>query len=332
MERPIGFNLFTQGRGVDNHLVASTIVSAFEHLWSESWGPRLEYILSNTIEALLEVGQVSLLSAQRLLSDAVFRARIVRRVRNPVVRGFWLSEFESWPDRQKAEALAPVQNKLGRLFTSPLLRNILGQVKSTIDVGFMMDDSRILVANLSRGRLGEDKSDLLGSLLVAAFHLAAMQRAARPEENRPDFCLYVDELQSFTSRTFTSTLSEARKYRLSLVLAHQYLDQLSNSLQSAILGNAGTLISFGVGPEDAVRLSRSFEPYQPDALVSLDRGEILVRTLEGGRHTEPFRARVLPPGAARPGRREKLKALSREKYGRARAEIEDKLYRWWGME
>ena len=327
---PIGFNLLKQDNSLDQHLVASTIVSAFKHLWHDSWGPRLEYILSNTIQTLLDVGQgqASFLSVQKLLVDDNYRHRIVRRTQDPVLRAFWLREFDQYRLNLRTEAIAPIQNKVGRLLSSSLMRNILCQPRSTINFSSIMTGRKIFIANLSKGLLGEDKSHLLGSLLVVAFYLAAMQRAEMPEGDRQDFYCYIDEFHNFGGDTFASILSEARKYRLALTLAHQYLDQLQTPLQSAIFGNVGTLMSFGVGPEDAARMSTALEPYRPDVLTSLDRGQICVRTLGHDHQTETFRAQVRPVNVTTHGRGAAVIKHSRRCHGRSRDRVERKLNRW----
>jgi hypothetical protein len=201
-------------------------VSAFKSIWRDSWGPRLEYILYAAVAALLECENESLLGLQRMLSDARYRAWVVRQVKDPIVRSFWVNEFENYDDRFLTEAVAPIQNKVGQLLMSPQLRNILGQVRSKINARSMMDNKLIFIADLSKGKLGEDKSNLLGALLVTQFQLAAMSRADMPEAQRRDFFLYVDEFQSFATDSFISILSEARKYRLCLTLSHQYVEQL----------------------------------------------------------------------------------------------------------
>jgi len=326
-EKPIGFNIFTQGNNLDADIVRSTVVGSFKHLWHDSWGPRMEYVLSNTIQSILEAEPGSLLSCQRMLNDKLYRARIVSKLKDPVLINFWRQEFAGYSDRFRAEVIAPIQNKLGRLTTSPLLRNILGQVRSTINLRFMLDNRRILLANLSKGKIGEDNSSILGSLLVTAFHLSAMQRADEEESDRRDFTLYLDEFQNFGGDTFISTLSEARKFRLSLVLAHQYMNQLPVPLQHAVTGNVGTMVCFGISPEDADRLQKHFDPYNSDMLVSLDRGKACMRTTINGAYLEPFRVAIPPPPPPQHGHREMLTARSRLKYGRPREEIERKLAR-----
>ncbi len=219
----------------DRHLVASGIVGSFKSIWRDSWGPRLEYILYNAIAALLDCPNTSLLGVNRMLTDADCRRRIVAKVRDPFVRAFWTDEYENYDPRFQREAIAPIQNKLGQFIQNPVIRNILGQVRSKVSIPFMMDTGRIFLANLSKGKLGADKSNLLGSLLTTQFQLAAMARVNRPEHERRDFYLFIDEFQNFTTDAFASILSEARKYRLCLTLSHQYIEQIPDPIRAAIL-------------------------------------------------------------------------------------------------
>src|SRR4029077_6961912 len=222
---PIGFNLVRSSVDQRNYLQSSGVVGAFKHLWRDSWGPRLEYILYASVAALMECENVSLLGVPRMLVDARYRSRILKQVRDPIVLSFWENEFARFDKRFVAEVIAPIQNKVGQLLMAAPLRNVFGQVKSKIDPRFIMDNERIFIANLSKGRLGEDKTNLLGSLLVSKFQTAAMERADIPEESRKDFYLYIDEFPNFATDSFAAILSEARKYRLNLTLSHQYIDQ-----------------------------------------------------------------------------------------------------------
>ena len=218
----------------------------------------MEYILYASVAALLDCDNVSLLGVQRMLSDGRYRAWVVKQIKDPMVRSFWVNEFENYDKKFLQEAIAPIQNKVGQLLMSPHVRNILGQVRSRIDARFMMDDGRIFIADVSKGKLGADKSNLLGALLVTQFQLAAMSRADVPEEERRDFFLYVDEFQSFASDSFVSILSEARKYRLCLTLSHQYVDQLRPEIRDAVFGNVGSIVAFRVGHRDAKQLEQAF--------------------------------------------------------------------------
>ena len=264
-----------------------------------------------------------------MLTDDTYRARIVARLEDPVVRAFWLDEFDRYDKRFRQEAIAPVQNKIGQFLASAPMRNILGQVKSTIDPRFIMDNRRILIAKLSKGQLGEDKANLLGSLLITKFQLAAMSRSAIPEDERQDFHLYIDEFHNFTTNSFATMLSEARKYRLCLTLSHQYIDQLSEALQKAVFGNVGTLISFRIGSRDAAALGKEFAPtFESNDLISLGRYSIYLKLMIDGVCSRPFSATTLEPDMEPIGRREIVINRSRERFSRRRDIIEDKIKRW----
>lgn len=328
-EYPIGFNLLGQVAEGSRHLVASGIVSVFKSIWSDFWGPRLEYILYAAVAAILDCENVSLLSVQRMLSDARYRAWIVKQVKDPMVRSFWENEFEGYEKKFLQEAVAPIQNKVGQLLMSPHLRNILGQVKSRIDARFMMDNKRVFIANLSKGKLGADKANLLGALLVTQFQLAAMARADVPESARQDFFLYVDEFQSFASDSFISILSEARKYRLCLTLSHQYLGQLKPAILDAVLGNVGSLVAFRVGHEDAKALEMAFgNTYAASHFSGLSNREVYAKLLSDGQDIEPFCGQTLPPILRHCGHRDTIIRRSREKYATPRATVERKIKLW----
>ncbi len=329
LDFPIGLNLIANVAPDDRHLVASGIVGAFKSIWRDSWGPRLEYILYNAIAALLDCPNTSLLGVNRMLTDADYRRRIVAKVRDPFVRAFWTDEYEQYDPRFQREAIAPIQNKLGQFLLNPVVRNILGQVRTKVNIPFMMNTGRIFIANLSKGKLGADKANLLGSLLTTQFQLGAMARVNQPENERRDFFLFLDEFHNFTTDAFTSILSEARKYRLCLALAHQYIEQVPLPVRSAVFGNVGSLISFRVGNADAEVLQREFgKSYVMETFVGLDRFEIIARLSSDGQTREAFRAQTLPPIEHQVGRREKLIARSREKYATSRAEVEMKIERW----
>lgn len=329
LEFPIGLNVIGSVAPDDRHLVASGIVAAFKGIWRDSWGPRLEYILYNSASALLESRNQTLLGVNRLLTDDHYRAKIIRQVKDPFIRAFWAEEYENYDERFKREAIAPIQNKIGQFLLNPVVRNILGQVKKKVDLPFVMDNGRLFIANLSKGQLGHDKANLLGSLLVTQFQLGAMARANRPESERRDFYLFIDEFQNFSTDAFASILAEARKYRLCLTLSHQYIDQLSEPIRQAVFGNVGTLIAFRIGYTDAEVMTKEFGKTIPAiALADLNQYEAVVKLLVSGTNREPFRAQMLPPLENRVGRRDKLIALSRERFAMPRAKIEAKLRRW----
>ncbi|MEJ0091333.1 MAG: type IV secretion system DNA-binding domain-containing protein [Limisphaerales bacterium] len=329
IEFPIGLNLFANVAPDDRHLVASGIVGAFKSIWRDSWGPRLEYILYNAISALLDCRNTTLLGVNRMLTDDAYRAKVIRQIKDPFIKAFWAEEYENYDERFKREAIAPIQNKLGQFLLNPVIRNILGQVKAKVNIPFIMDNQRLFIANLSKGRLGHDKANLLGSLLTTQFQLGAMARSNIPEEERKDFYLFIDEFSNFSTDEFASILSEARKYRSCLTLSHQYIDQLPLPIRQAVFGNAGTLISFRIGNTDAEVMAKEFgNTLTPSVLVDLDRYEAAVKLLENGTNREPFRAKMLPPSENRVGRREKLIKQSRERFAIPRNKIAEKLKRW----
>ena len=330
-DHPIALNLLARVPADRRHLVVSGIVSALKSIWRESWGPRLEYILSASLAALSECENVSLLGAQRMLVDPRYREWVLRQVTDPVVRQFWLEEFPGYDPRLRAEAIAPIQNKLGALLLAAPMRNTLGQIRSGIDARFIMDNRRIFIANLSKGKLGADKANLLGALLVTQFQLAALSRADMAEDDRRDFFLAIDEFHNFGTDSFTSILSEARKFRLCLTLAGQYLEQTSDEVRDAVFGNVGSLICFRVGERNAEVLHREFgRTYLPSTFSSLGNYEICVKLLTEGQHGEPFLGVTSPPMGRRYGRRSNIVRRSRERYATHRLIVESKIRRWMG--
>jgi len=329
LEFPIGMNLLANVPPDNRHLVASGIVSAVKGIWRDSWGPRLEYILYNAVSALLDCENVTLLGVNRMLIDERYREKIIGQIKDPFIRTFWAEEYAGYDERFKREAVAPIQNKLGQYLLNPVIRNILGQVKSKVSIPFVMNNERLFIANLSKGRLGHDKANLLGSLLVTQFQLAAMERSNIPENDRRDFYLFIDEFQNFSTDAFASILAEARKYRLCLILSNQYIDQLSLSVRQAVFGNVGTIISFRVGHTDAEVMEKEFgKTFTVNMLADLQRYEAVVKVLENGTSKMPFLAKMFGPFQHPVGRPEKLVARSRERFATPRAVIEDKLNRW----
>ena len=328
-DHPVGLNPLAGVLPAQRPLIVSGIIEALKNLWPDSWGPRMEYILQNAISALLHVENASLLGINRLLTDAAYRRWVVRQVTDPFVRKFWEEEYESYDARFRREAIAPIQNKLGQFCLHPLVRNVLGQVKARLSLSHVMEHSQIFLANLSKGQLGADKSALIGSLLVSQFQAAAMARATLPEEERKDFFLFIDEFQHFTTEAFASLLAEARKYRLNLTLSHQYLDQLSEPVRTALFGNVGSTICFRVGYRDAEWLCEEFEQtYSATQFLELGRFAILARLTRDNQQDPPIRGRTYPPIEGVFSDREKLIRVSRERFGMPREVIEDKLHRW----
>jgi hypothetical protein len=316
-ERPFALNVLEVKNKQHKDLVASGIVSIFYKLYRDSWGPRLEYILRNVILTLLETPDTTLLDVLSLLANADYRKKVVYGLKDPVLKNFWEKEFAKMPDRLKAEAISPIQNKVGQFVTSRMIRNILGKPKSSIDLEKIMNEGKILILNLSQGKLGEDNAALLGAMIITQIQLAAMNRSFIREEERKDFFLYVDEFQNFATSSFVKILSEARKYRLALTLANQYIEQLDLEVQKAIFGNVGTLVSFVVGARDAYHLSKEYgEIYSENDLVAMGRYEIVLKLSIEGMTSAPFPGKTLPLPALKNENREKIIRVSKERYGR----------------
>ena len=340
VEYPIAFNVMEKVDPEHRHLVAGGLMSVFKKIWPDVWSARMEYILNNTILALLEYPGTTLLCINRMLADSDYRKKVVEKIKDPMVKSFWVNEFSKYTQRYEVEATAAIQNKVGQFISNPLIRNIIGQVKSTIDMRKVMDEGKILIANISKGKIGEDNSRLLGALLITKLQLAAMSRVDIPEEERKDFFLYVDEFQNFATRSFVNILSEARKYRLSLVIGNQYLSQLeemtptgrSSEVREAIFGNVGTIICFRVGAEDAEFLEKEFLPeFNANDLVNLTKYNIYIKLMIDGVAGRPFSAQTLPPlPLPKESHKEKIIKVSRERYGTPRNIIEEKIERWTG--
>jgi len=331
LEYPIGLNIF---KGVDKeerHLVASGLMAVFHRMFSNSWGPRLEHLLRNSIYSLLDFPGSTLLGIPRLLYDDRYRDKVVEKVEDPKVKDFWKNEYANYDNSFRTQAISPVLNKVGKFLTAPLLRNIIGQAGKKLDFSEVLEEKKILIANLSKGALGEENQMLLGSLLVTKLQLAAMERAKSDEKSRSDFYLYIDEVQNFSSsETLSTTLSESRKYRLNLVMANQFIGQLSRDLREAIFGNVGTLISFRVGAKDAKILEQEFEPeFGKDDLINLPNYQIYLRLMIDGVSSRPFSAKTLPPpNKPETTHKDKIIKVSRERYCTPKDEVERKIDRW----
>lgn len=290
----LGFNPLEPVPAARRGLAAAGLMDAFKKLWLDSWGPRLEHILRNAIYALLEQPDATMPGILRLLDDTSYRKQVIGRVTNAEVKRFWAEEFEKYPARLKAEAIAPLQNKVGAFLTDPILHRILTVPKSSFRLRQMMDTGGVLLVNLSKGSIGEDTAGLLGSLLASRTNLAALSRADTPEENRRDFFVYLDEFQTFTTLSFVTMLSELRKYHVGVVLAHQYLGQLDDKVREAILGNVGTLITFRVGAGDAEILAAEFEPqFEQQDLTNLPNYRVYLKLMIDGGVSQPFSAESL---------------------------------------
>lgn len=327
INHPIGFNPLENVSWEYRHLAAISLLSIFKKIWVDAWSARMEYILTNVLLALLEWPQATLLDVNRMLADDKFRKLIVNNLRDEVVKAFWLKEFDKYHLQFRTEAVAPIQNKIGQFITNPLIRNIIGQEKSSFDLRKIMDEGKIFLANLSVGAIGEETSRLLGGLLITKFQLAAMSRVDIPEEERKDFCLYIDEFQNFSTESFINILSGARKYHLSLVLAHQYLDQISEEIIKSVMGNIGTLIVFRVGSKDAEVLSREFGyMVGMEDLINLPSYYIYIKLLVDGKPVGPFLAKTMvPPKKQEISFKDEIINLNHLRYARRRSFLEAKI-------
>ena len=321
---PVALNVFRQGRRAhpDPALLASQLVAVFRKFWADSWGPRLEHVLRNAILAVAPDPRATLLFLYRFLTDEALREKVVATVADPVVRHFWTKEFPSYPKALQGEALAPALNKLGAFVSSPIVRHIVGQERSRVDLKDLIERQGILLAKLPTGRVGEDASHLLGGLLITALQLAAMERTTA----RPAFTVYVDEFQHFVTDSLATLLSESRKFGLSLALAHQYVAQLSEPVRDAVLGNVGTALCFRLGGEDARFLENELGPeFSSDDLQHLAPYRFAVRLLANGASLRPFSARSLPP-PPRPWNgdeiADRVRGQSRARHASRRADVE----------
>lgn len=333
MEYPVAFNVMEDVGYDKRHLVVSGLLSAFRKIWVDAWSARMEYILSNTLLALLEYEGSTLLDVNRMLINKAFRKKVVENVTDPIVKSFWVDEFANYTDRYTQDATPAIQNKIGQFTSNPLIRNIVGQPKSSFDIRRIMDERKILVMNLSKGRVGEVNATLLGSMLVTKIYLAAMSRAdvsAQELQKLPSFYFYVDEFQNFANQSFADILSEARKYKLNLIIAHQYVEQMEEEVRDAVFGNVGTTVAFRVGPFDAETLETIFSPqFSQTDLVNLGFAQIYLTLMIDGVGSPPFSATTLPPFGLPPDSHpERVIASSRAQYGAPRAQIEETIKKW----
>jgi energy-coupling factor transporter ATP-binding protein EcfA2 len=327
VNHPIAFNPLEKVSWEHRHLTAISLLSIFKKIWVDAWSARMEYILTNTLLALLEWPNSTLLDVNRLLADEKFREKVVNNLKDEVVKAFWKQEFAKYHLQFRTEAIAPIQNKIGQFITNPLIRNIIGQTESAFDLRKIMDEGKIFLANLSVGGIGEETSRLLGGLLITKFQLSAMSRVDVPEEKRKDFYLYIDEFQNFATESFINILSEARKYHLSLILAHQYLDQVPEEIIKAVFGNVGTFIVFRLGANDAEIFSKEFGYLvKIDDFVNLPSYYVYVKLLVDGKPTNPFLAKTLPP-LPKPeiSYKDEIINLNHLKYAKRRSLVEGKI-------
>ncbi len=333
MDYPVSFNVMEDVGPDKRHLVSNGLMSAFKKIWVDAWSARMEYILNNILLALLEYPDSTLIGVNRMLADEAYREKVVANITDPSVKSFWADEFAKYGPRYMQEAGAAIQNKIGQFISNPLVRNIIGQPKSTFDIRKMMDDKKILIINLSKGRVGEANANLLGSMLITKIYLAAMSRAdLRDAElaEKANFYLYVDEFQNFANESFADILSEARKYKLNLTVAHQYIEQMTEEVRAAVFGNVGSMVVFRVGAYDAEVLEKEFSPqFTMDDLVSLGFAQIYLKLMIDGVTSKPFSATTLPPVPKPPvNNRDAIIAYSRKVNARPRAEVEEEIMRW----
>ncbi len=333
MEHPISFNVMEDVGADKRHLVVNGLMSTFEKIWEDMWSARMAYILNNTLLALLEYPGSTLLGINRMLADKEYRKLVVANVKDPSVKSFWIDEFGKYTDKYAAEATPAIQNKVGQFTSNPLIRNIIGQTASSFDIRKMMDERKIMIINLSKGRVGEGNANLLGSMLITKIYLAAMSRADASESalhKLPNFYLYVDEFQSFANKSFADILSEARKYKLNLTITHQYIEQMEEEVRDAVFGNVGTMVTFRVGAFDAEVLEKEFAPqFTAEDLVNLGIYQVYLKLMIDGVGSQPFSATTLPP-IERPAvsSREKVIESSRATFSIPRAKVEADIQAW----
>jgi DNA helicase HerA-like ATPase len=319
-DKTVQLNLFEGESVVHRELIASGIISIFQKLYGYSWGPRLEYILRNSLLTLLKSPEARLSDVLDLLTNKRFRDKVVENLDDPILKSFWVDEYNKMQERQRTESIASILNKVGQFVTSPLVRNVVNAQKSSFSIEKAMDDGKIILANLSQGKLGEDNATLLGAMLITKIQLAAMSRVHTDEENRRDFYLYVDEFQNFATDSFNKILSEARKYRLNLTLANQYIAQIPEEVQKAIFGNCGSMISFVMGADDAEVFAKEYgDLYTREDLVSLGRYQIINKVSIDNIISKPFVAQTLSLAKSHNLNKEKVIKVSRERYSRDRS-------------
>lgn len=336
MEHPISFNVMEDVGPDKRHLVANGLMSAFKKIWGpETWSARMEYILMNALLALLEYPESTLLGVSRMLTDKTYRKKVVDNIKDPSVRSYWIDEFAKYSEQYAKEAVPGIQNKLGQFTSNPLIRNIIGQPHSSFDIRKAMDERKIIIVNLSKGQMGEGNANLLGGMIITKIYLAAMSRAelTEPELKKlPNFYMYVDEFQSFANESFADILSEARKYKLALVMAHQYIEQMDEKVRAAVFGNVGTQIMFRVGATDAEFLEKEYAPvFTAEDMVNLGFTQIYLKLMIDGVASHPFSAVTLPPvQPLEHSKRDEVIVSSRELYAHPRTQVEKNIIEWYG--
>jgi hypothetical protein len=330
---PISFNVLESVDPDKRHLVVSGLMSTFKKIWQDAWSARMEYILTNTLLALLEYPGATLLGVNRMLAEKDFRKDVIDHVTDVSVKNFWVKEFANYTERMAAEAVPAIQNKIGQFTANALIRNMIGQAQSSFNIREMMDNKKILIINLSKGKIGESNANLLGGMLITKIYLAAMSRADLPNRvmaTMPNFYLFVDEFQSFANESFADILSEARKYHLNLTIAHQYIEQMEEEVRAAVFGNVGTMIIFRVGAYDAEVLEKEFAPtFTAEDIVNLGQYQIYLKLMIDGISSQPFSATNLPP--IKPPEVDHavdVIAASREQFAHKRLEVEGAINDW----
>lgn len=330
MQFPVGFNVMESVSFDQRHLVADGMMAVFKKIWLDAWSARMEYILNNTILALLEAPGSTLLGINRMLADKEYRKKIVDQVTDPEVKAFWTQEFAKYTDKFASEATAAIQNKVGQFVSNSLIRNLVGQERSTFNMREAMDQRKIILVDISKGRIGEDASRLLGAMIITKIQLAAMSRVDIPKHERADFTLIVDEFQNFATGSFANILSEARKFNLSLIVAHQYIKQLAEEVADAVFGNVGTIISFRIGAEDAELMEKEFAPeFMATDIVNLGFRQMYLKLMIDGVTSHAFSAMTMDtPKKLDQSTRDEVVEYSRTMYARPRAEVEEAIAKW----
>ncbi len=333
LEHPISFNVLEKVDADKRHLVVYVLMSTFKKIWQDAWSARMEYILGNTLLALLEYPDATLLGVNRMLADKEYRKKVVENVKDPSVKAFWVDEFAKYTERFAQEATPAIQNKIGQFTSNALIRNMIGQPQSSFDIRKMMDEKKIIIVNLSKGRIGESNANLLGGMLITKIYLAAMSRADVPDKvlkTLPNFYLFVDEFQSFANESFADILSEARKYKLNLTMAHQYIEQMEEEVRAAVFGNVGTMITFRVGSYDAEVLEKEFAPqFTAEDIVNLGFAQIYLKLMIDGISSQPFSATTLPPiKEPEVSIKDKVIEESRAQFSQSRIVVEGNIKDW----
>lgn len=333
LDFPIAFNVLEDVGITKRHLVANGLMSAFKTIWADAFSARMEYILNNIMLALLEYPGSTLMSVNRMLTDKDFRSTVVANVTDPTVKAFWIDEYGKYTEKFAAEAAPAIQNKVGQFVGNPLVRNIIGQPVSGFDIREIMDQKKILIINLSKGRVGEANANLLGAMLITKIYLAAMSRADLSEKDlkeSPQFYLYVDEFQNFANESFADILSEARKYKLSLTIANQYVEQMPEEVRAAVFGNVGTMITFRIGAYDAAVFEKEYAPeFTAEDLVNLQQYQMYLKLMIDGVTSRPFSATGIPPiGRPEISYVNEILDLSRSQFANPREKVEEDIRNW----